>query len=83
MTAYNTLASPKTRGENVQRVITPAGLEAWLVESYAVPLVALEFSARGGAAQDPQGKEGVATLLAGLLDEGAGPRPFPSFSSRL
>ena len=79
MTAHNTLASPKTRAENVQRVITPAGLEAWLVESYAVPLVALEFSARGGAAQDPPGKEGVATLLAGLLDEGAGPYDSRAF----
>ena len=50
MTAHNTLATPKSRAENVQRVVTPGGIEAWLVESYAVPLVALEFSARGGAA---------------------------------
>ncbi len=72
MTAHNTLATPKSRAENVQRIVTPEGVEAWLVESYAVPLVALEFSVRGGAAQDPDGKEGLATLLAGLLDEGAG-----------
>ncbi len=79
MTAHNTLATPKSRAENVQRVVTPGGVEAWLVESYAVPLVALEFSARGGAAQDPAGKAGLATLLAGLLDEGAGPHDARAF----
>ncbi len=79
MTAHNTLATPKSRAENVQRVVTPGGIEAWLVESYAVPLVALEFSARGGAAQDPAGKEGLATLLASLLDEGAGPHDSRAF----
>ncbi len=73
MTAHNTLAAARSRAENVQRIRTPGGLEAWLVESHAVPLVALEFAVRGGAAQDPPGKAGLATLLAGLLDEGAGP----------
>ena len=38
-----------------------------------MPLVALEFALRGGASQDPVDKPGVATLLAGMLDEGAGP----------
>ncbi len=62
-----------SRAENVQRVVTPTGLTAWLVESYAVPLVAVEFAMRGGAAQDPADKPGLAALLAGTLDEGAGP----------
>jgi zinc protease len=79
MNAYNTLESPKSRAENVQRVVTPSGVEAWLVESYAVPLVALEFSLRGGGAQDPAGKDGLTTMLAGLLDEGAGPYDSSAF----
>ena len=62
-----------SRAEHVQRIVTPGGIVAWLVESYAVPLVALEFSIRGGAAQDPADKPGLATLLSGMLDEGAGP----------
>jgi zinc protease len=73
MTAHAPVVSLASRAEHVQKVVTPGGLTAWLVESYAVPLVALEFSMRGGAAQDPADKPGVATLLAGLLDEGAGP----------
>jgi zinc protease len=68
-----------SRAETVQRVVTPGGVEAWLVESYAVPLVALEFAVRGGAAQDPAGKAGLATMLAGLLDEGAGPYDARAF----
>lgn len=73
MTAHAPAVSMASRAEHVQRIVTPGGVTAWLVESYAVPLVALEFSLRGGAAQDPADKPGLATLLSGLLDEGAGP----------
>ena len=73
MIAHAPEVTSASRAEHVQKVITPGGLTAWLVESYAVPLVALEFALRGGASQDPSDKPGVATLLAGMLDEGAGP----------
>ena len=39
---------------NVDVVVSPRGLKFWLVPSYAVPLVSLEFAMRGGAAQDPE-----------------------------
>jgi zinc protease len=68
-----------SRADTVQKVMTKAGIEVWLVEDYAVPLVALEFAFRGGASQDPAGKPGVASLLAGLLDEGAGPYESSAF----
>ena len=73
MTAHAPTVTIASRAEHVQRVVTPGGITAWLVESYAVPLVALEFAMRGGAAQDGPDKPGLATLLAGMLDEGAGP----------
>ena len=73
MTAHSPVVSMASRAEHVQKIVTPGGVTAWLVESYAVPLVALEFSLRGGAAQNPVDKPGLATLLASLLDEGAGP----------
>ncbi len=73
MTAHAPAVTIASRAEHVQRITTPGGLTAWLVESYAVPLVALEFAIRGGAAQDPVEKPGLATLLAATLDEGAGP----------
>jgi len=73
MTAHAPAVTVASRAEHVQKIVTPGGVTAWLVESYAVPLVALEFSMRGGASQDPADKPGLATLLSGLLDEGAGP----------
>jgi zinc protease len=71
MTAATKMES-RSRAATVQKVVSKGGIEAWLVEDYAVPLVALEFAFAGGAAQDPAGKPGVAYLLSGLLDEGAG-----------
>ncbi|MBV9633220.1 MAG: insulinase family protein [Methylobacteriaceae bacterium] len=68
-----------SRAARVQMVVSPGGVRAWLVEDYAVPLVALEFAVRGGASQDPVGKAGAATMLSGLLDEGAGPYDAEAF----
>jgi zinc protease len=57
---------------NIQEVVSPGGIKAWLVESRQVPLIALRFGFTGGAVQDPDGKEGVASFVSGMLDEGAG-----------
>jgi zinc protease len=59
-------------GKNIREVASDAGVTAWLVEEHAVPLLAMEIAFRGGTAQDPPGKEGLVTMLASLLDEGAG-----------
>jgi zinc protease len=67
------------RAARVQQIVSPGGIAAWLVEDYTVPLVAVEFAFHGGAAQDPSAAPGVATLLAGLLDEGAGPYDSEAF----
>lgn len=56
----------------IQRVVSPGGIEAWLVEERTIPMVAIEISFEGGAALDPAGREGVANFLAAMLDEGAG-----------
>jgi zinc protease len=83
MNAPAQVASPVSRAERVQHVVSPGGVVAWLVEDYAVPLVAMEYSFLGGAAQDPQGKAGAAALLAGLLDEGAGDLDAEAFHRAL
>jgi zinc protease len=72
-----------SRAVPVQQIVSPRGVKAWLVEDYAVPLVSLEFAFKGGAAQDPAGKAGAATLLAGLLDEGAGDLDSQAFHRAL
>ena len=76
-------AARASRASRVQVVRSPGGVEAWLVEDYAVPLLAVHFGWKGGAAQDPASKPGTATLLAGLLDEGAGDLDSHAFQQAL
>jgi zinc protease len=77
------LAVPPARAANVQEVVTPGGITAWLVEDYTVPIVTMNVAFRGGAAQDSPGKAGLANLMSGLLDEGAGPLDSRAFQARL
>ncbi|MEQ9815768.1 MAG: pitrilysin family protein [Azospirillaceae bacterium] len=67
----------------VQRVVSPGGIEAWLVESHDVPVIAVSFAFRGGNSQDRDGLEGTANLLSLLLDEGAGELDSTAFQDQL
>ena len=75
-------ASPAAAIE-VQRVVSPGGIEAWLVEDHSNPIISLDMTFRGGAALDPVGKGGLANLVAGLIDEGAGDLDSQAFQGRL
>jgi len=67
----------------IQKVTSPKGIEAWLVEDHTVPVIALDFAFEGGSAQDPEGKEGLTRLLAATLDEGAGDMRSEAFQAKL
>lgn len=67
----------------IRVLTTPRGVTAWLVEDQTAPLIAMRFAFRGGAAQDPSGKAGLANMMAGLLDEGAGDLNSVAFHERL
>jgi zinc protease len=67
------LVTPPAQAETVvEEVVTESGITAWLINEPAVPLVAVAFQWRGGGAADPEGREGLSRMVAGLLDEGAG-----------
>jgi len=66
----------------IERVTSPGGIEAWLVESHDNPLIAMRFAFRGGAAQDPQDKEGLAYFISAMMDEGAGELDAVAFQER-
>src|SRR4026209_2528383 len=66
------LAATPAEAMDIKRVTSPGGIEAWLVESHANPLIAMRFAFRGGAAQDPEAKHGLAYFVSGMMDEGAG-----------
>lgn len=67
----------------IERVISPGGIEAWLVQDSTVPLIAVEFAFAGGSTQDSPDKPGVANFAAGMLDEGAGDLDSKAFRERL
>ncbi len=77
------LAASQARAVEVQRVVSPGGIEAWLVEDHTNPIIALELAFRGGAALDPEDKAGLATMVAGTIDEGAGPLDSQAFQGEL
>lgn len=76
-------ALSSAKAVEIQKVTSPGGIEAWLVEDHTIPLLAMNFSFKGGAAQDPEGKQGLTRLLAATLDEGAGDLPSEEFQARL
>jgi zinc protease len=77
------VAQPAEAALKIERVVSPGGIEAWLMEDHRVPLMALDVTFRGGAALDPAGKEGLAALTASLLDEGAGNLNSTAFQKEL
>lgn len=63
-----------------QRFVLPNGLTILLVPKKEVPTIAFSGFVRGGALADPAGKPGVGSLVAGLLDRGAGKRNAYEFA---
>lgn len=67
----------------IKEVVSPKGIRAWLVSDNSVPLISMRFSFKGGASQDPVGKEGLANLMTSLFDEGAGDIASDAFQERI
>jgi zinc protease len=79
--ALVTLA-PAAQATQIQRVVSPGGIEAWVVRESS-PLIAVEFAFMGGSEQDPPDKPGVAYLAASLWDDGAGDLDAKAFHGKL
>lgn len=87
MTAATSLAPAAAQevsyASRIAKVVSPGGIEAWLVRQTHLPIVALSFAMRGGSAQDPVDRLGAVNLMAGMLDEGAGDLDAEAFNRRL
>ena len=83
LTGLLLIAATPALGINVERVNTPGGIEAWLVQDHSNPIVTIRFAFRGGAALDPPGKVGLANLVASTIDEGAGDLDSQSFQKTI
>ena len=68
---------------NIQKIKTPGGIEAWLVEEHSVPLISLRYAFDGGNTQDPPGKEGLSNFLTAMMDEGAGDIKSEQYQERM
>ena len=77
------LSAPAANAMTVERVVSPGGIEAWLVRDHTLPLIVVDFAILGSANQDPADKPGVAKFATSLLDEGAGPFDATAFHARL
>jgi len=75
------LAAPAGAVE-IQEVVTPLGIKAWLVRDRTAPLVALSFSFAGGTASEPESRRGVTSIMASLLTDGAATLPAEAFRLR-
>lgn len=67
----------------ITKVVSPGGIEAWLVADPKTPVISLEWAFEGAGARDPSGKGGLAYLAAHTMDEGAGPYDASTFQARL
>jgi zinc protease len=77
------LAAPAAAATRIERVVSPGGIEAWLVRETSVPLIAMDFAFAGGANQDPAVKPGVGHMVASMMDEGAGELDARAFQEQL
>lgn len=82
--AFCIVALPLTaHAVEVKRVVSPGGVEAWLVEDHANPLLSMHFAFAGGGELDPPAKSGLANLAASTMDEGAGDLDSQAFQQKL
>jgi zinc protease len=66
-----------------QQATLPNGLRLVVVESHDQPVLSLSLSMPAGSAHDPAGREGLAAMVAGLLDKGAGQRTAEQIAADL
>lgn len=68
---------------NIQQLKTPKGIVVWLVESHQIPMVSARITFRAGSAFEPAAQNGLASLTASLIDEGAGDLDALAFKEAL
>ncbi len=68
---------------DARRVVLDNGTVLILNENHEVPLIGLEAIIRGGASADPGDRHGLASLLAQLLEKGAGQRSASEFAEAI
>ncbi|QCO56100.1 insulinase family protein [Pseudorhodobacter turbinis] len=79
--AFLALSLPAHAELPIQKVTSPGGITAWLIEDHEIPFTALEIRMRGGTSLDPVEQRGVVNLMTALLEEGAGDLDAQGFAN--
>lgn len=76
-------AAPLVQAAKIQEVVSASGITAWLVDEPSIPMISMNVAWAGGARLDPDGKEGLANLVAATIDEGSGDLDSKAYQTRL
>ena len=74
---------PAASAVQIEQIVSPSGIHAWLVREHTSPLVVLDYAFHGGSSQDEADKAGTANLVSDMLDEGAGDLDSKAYHERL
>jgi zinc protease len=80
---FSASSPAEAQAGKIEKLVTPAGIEVWFVRDDTLPIISMNFAFRGGAAQDPADRAGLAYMTAAMLDEGAGELDAKTFQERL
>ena len=80
LVSASALAGDSIRLPDYQQVELDNGITLILLEKSDVPLVSFSAAVRGGLVSEPADKNGVASLVAELLQKGAGERDAVQFA---
>ena len=65
-------ADPPFTFPAIVRNVLPNGLRVWTVEHHSVPIITFSLQVDGGSGADPSGLDGLAAIVADMVDEGTG-----------
>ena len=72
---------PARAAVEIQEVVSPGGITAWLVEEHTIPFTAIEIRFKGGSALDDPATRGAIYLMTGLIEEGAADMDARAFAT--
>lgn len=67
----------------IQQFVTPGGVSVWLVEEPSIPILSFRMAWEAGAANDPDGLEGLTNAMTYHMNEGAGELDAQAFFKRM
>jgi len=76
-------AAQTQHGVPVERVVSPGGVEAWLVSDDTVPMIVVRAYWEGGSAIEPERVIGVTGVMTDMLTEGSGDMDANAFKERM